>query len=72
MYKLVGDNDLNNILTTVGNNRGIEVTKEFLDSIESFDGNTTKLNNMNEAVEMFDKHKGGGSVVKVPVDSDID
>lgn len=72
MYKLIGDNDLNNILATIGNNRGIEVTKEFLDSIESFDGNTTKLNNMDKAVEMFDKHNNKNSVLKVPVDSDID
>lgn len=72
MYKLVGNNDLNNILQTVGENRDIPVTKEFLDVVESFDGITTKLNNMNEAVGMFDKHKGGGSVVKIPVDADAD
>lgn len=72
MYKLIGDNDLNNILATVGNNRGIEVTKEFLDSVESFDGNITKLNNMNEAVEMFDKHKESDSTIGIVVDSDCD
>lgn len=71
MYKVVGKNDLTNILDTVLENRGIENKESFLKPTRSSILSPHLLKNMKEAIEMFKIFiKKGGARAIVLVDSD--
>lgn len=72
MYKLVGSNMLFDILGQTLENRGIKDVEEYLEPSHKHELHYSKLKNMDKAVELFDKYKGGGSRVVVIVDNDSD
>lgn len=74
IYKLIGKNDLwnGNGLKTILENRGIEDMERFLNPSADDVIHYSKLKNMNEAVEMLDKHLEKASDFVVVVDSDGD
>ena len=69
-YKLIGNNDTNNIIKTVLQNRGIVKWQEYtrLNSID--DGEYYGLDNINDAVECFASHMERGSEVGILFDTD--
>lgn len=69
-YKLIGNNDINNIVETVLLNRGIKNPQEYLSLDESCTNNYNNLENINEAVECFEKHFERGDEVGILVDTD--
>ena len=72
MYKLIGSNNLLQILPTVMSNRMIKDKEKFLNPSKEDIISFTKLKNMSKAVKMFSKHQGNTSesTVTVVVDSD--
>lgn len=74
IYKLIGDNNILNVLNTVAKNRGVEDLNKFLNPSKEDVLSPYLLKNMKEAVEMFKKHqkKGKKSKVVVLIDSDPD
>ena len=69
-YKLIGNNDTDNIIETVLLNRGIENPQEYLNLNESCTNDYNNLKNINEAVECFEKHFERGDDIAVLVDCD--
>ena len=69
-YKLIGNNDINNIIETVLLNRGIKNPQEYLSLDESCTNNYNDLENISEAVECFEKHFERGDDIAVLVDCD--
>ena len=69
-YRLIGSNDVNDIIKTTLQNRGIDNYKEYLklDSVneEEYNG----LDNIHEAVECFASHIERGSEVGILFDTD--
>lgn len=69
-YKLIGNNDRDNIIEAVLLNRGIENPQEYLNLNESCTNDYNNLNNINEAVECFEKHFERRDDIAVLVDCD--
>lgn len=71
MYKVIGNNEINNILGTLADNRGIKDIEQFLEISRDNIISPYKLSNMKKAVEVFDKHKNSKECdVTVICDSD--
>jgi hypothetical protein len=69
-YELIGNNDTDNIIKTVLQNRGIENWQEYT-QLNSIDDEEYKgLDNINEAVECFASHMERGSEVGILFDTD--
>ena len=71
-YKLIGSNDLSNVVKTTLINRGITNWQEYLDLNKLDDQECYGLNNIHEAVECFAKHMERGSEVGILFDTDTD
>lgn len=73
-YKLFENslNDTNNVIKTILLNRGIENPQEYLNLNESCTNDYNNLNNINEAVECFEKHFERKDDIAVLVDCDPD
>ena len=73
-YKLFENslNDKDNVVETVLLNRGIENPQEYLNVDASCTNDYNGLNNINEAVECFDKHFEAGDDIAILVDCDPD
>ncbi len=71
-YKLYQSslNDKDNIIETVLLNRGIENPQEYLNLNEDCTNDYNNLNNINEAVECFEKHFERRDDIAVLVDCD--
>ena len=71
-YKLFENslNDKDNVIETVLLNRGIENPQEYLNLNEECCNDYNNLNNIDEAVQCFDKHFEGGDQVCILVDTD--
>lgn len=71
-YKLLKNslNDKENIVETVLLNRGIENPQKYLNLDESCTNDYNNLDNINEAVECFEKHFERGDDIAVLVDCD--
>ncbi len=69
-YKLIGNNDKENLIEQVLLNRGIENPEEYLSLDSSFINDYDNLDNMEEAVNCFVKHFERGDLVAILVDSD--
>lgn len=69
-YKLIGNNDTNNIINTILINRGIFKPEEYLNISETYICNWNDLDNINKAVECFAKHFKGGDDIAILVDCD--
>ena len=71
-YKLYKNslNDKDNIIETVLLNRGIENPQEYLNLNEDCCNKYNDLNNMNEAIECFNKHFEKEDIIAVLVDCD--
>lgn len=73
MYKILGSNIIfGDILQQVLENRNIKDQERFKNPSPKDIIPFRNLKNIDKAVEIFDKHKGGGSTVTVIVDSDCD
>lgn len=72
IYKLYDGslNDKDNIIETVLLNRGVENPQEYLNLSESCTNDYNNLENINEAVECFEKHFERGDDIAVLVDCD--
>ena len=72
IYKLYDGslNDKENIVETVLLNRGIQNPQEYLNLDKSCTNDYNNLNNINEAVECFEKHFERGDDIAVLVDCD--
>lgn len=73
-YKLYdnGNNDTSNIMQEVLKNRGINDYDKYLNLDESVIISFEKLNNINESVELFDKHFQKRNKIGLIPDSDVD
>ena len=73
-YKLIDGsaNDINDIVGTVLRNRGIEKPKEYLNLTDSCINHPCDLDNMNEAIECFEKHLEARDKIAIVVDCDPD
>ena len=71
-YKLIGNNDTSSIIETVLKNRGIENWRQYIELYESNKDTYKNLSNIEEAVEMFDKHFQIDSPIAILVDNDVD
>lgn len=73
-YKLFKNslNDKDNIIETVLINRGIENPQEYLNLDESCTNDYNNLENINEAVECFEKHFDSNDDITILVDCDPD
>jgi single-stranded-DNA-specific exonuclease len=71
-YKLFENslNDTNNVIETVLLNRGIENPQEYLNLNEDCTNDYNNLNNINKAVECFEKHFERRDDIAVLVDCD--
>ena len=69
-YKLIGNNNTNNIIEQILINRGIDNPQEYLNLDESCCNDYNNLNNINEAVELFVSHFERGDEVGILVDTD--
>ena len=71
-YKLFENslNDKENVIETVLLNRGIENPQEYLNLDGSCTNDYNNLENINEAVECFEKHFERGDDIAVLVDCD--
>lgn len=71
-YKLIGTNDTNNIIKTTLNNRGILDWQGYLNLDEAPRNTYHNLDNIEEAVEIFDFHFAHKHPVAILVDNDVD
>lgn len=69
-YKLIGNNDKENLIEQVLLNRGIENPEEYLSLDSSCINDYDNLDNIEEAVDCFAKHFEGGDLIAILVDSD--
>ena len=71
-YELIGNNDVNNIIQTTLQNRGIDNWKEYL-SLNAIDPDEyVGLDNINEAVECLSAHVENGNEIGILFDTDTD
>lgn len=71
-YKLIGTNDIDNIIKTVLNNRGIEDWDGYLNLDEAPRDTYYNLDNIEKAVELFDLHFSNKNPIAILVDNDVD
>lgn len=71
-YKLIGKNDKENLIEQILLNRGIENPEEYLSLDSSCINDYDNLDNIEEAIECFDKHFENGDIISILVDSDPD
>lgn len=71
-YNLIGNNDTNNIIKTVLSNRGITKWEEYINLQQASRDTYNDLNNMTEAIELFDKHFQAQHPIAILVDNDVD
>ena len=71
-YKLIGKNDKENLIEQVLLNRGIENPEEYLSLDSSCINDYDNLDNIEKAIECFDKHFENGDIISILVDSDPD
>lgn len=71
-YKLIGNNDINNIIETVLLNRGIEDTNTYLNLTENQLCHYNDLTNMQAAVECFVSHYENKDKIVIMPDEDCD
>ena len=71
-YKLIGDNNTNNIVEQVLINRGVQYYDEYLHLTDSCCDDYKDLDNIDEAVECFKNHFEMGDDIAVLVDCDPD
>ena len=69
-YKLIGNNDTDNIIKTVLENRGIEDWEEYTQLNSMNDEEYKGLDNINEAIECLASHVERGSEVGILFDTD--
>lgn len=69
-YKLIGNNDKENLIEQVLLNRGIENPEEYLSLDESCCNDYENLDNIEKAVDCFTKHFERGDLIAILVDSD--
>lgn len=71
-YKLIGNGDTSNIIKTVLKNRNIDNWKEYTNLSKSQSSAYSRLLNIKEAVELFDKHFQNNSPIGILSDCDVD
>ena len=71
-YKLLGNNDTNNIIQTILNNRGIKDWKKYLSLSFSSRETYKDLDDIKIAVETFDKHFQNKDPIAILQDCDVD
>lgn len=71
-YNLIGENNKDNIIKQVLNNRGIDDWKGYLELNEAPRDTYKNLNNIDKAVKLFDKHFQQRNKMLILVDSDTD
>lgn len=73
-YKLLEKslNDTENVMQTILINRGIDNWQEYLNLNDSHCNPYEYLNNINEAVELFDKHFSQRNPMAILIDEDVD
>lgn len=71
-YRLIGENDLDNIIKTTLNNRGIEDWKEYLNLNYPSRDTYSNLDNIQEAVELFHYHYFRKHPMAILCDNDVD
>ena len=71
-YKLIGTNDTNNIIKTILHNRGIEDWKEYVNLNSASRESYANLTNIEQAVELFDKHFQEKNPIGILMDNDVD
>ena len=73
-YKLFNKslNDKDNVLKTILINRGIDNWEEYLNLDSSCCNSYDNLNNIEDAVKLFDKHFSQGNPIAILVDEDVD
>lgn len=69
-YKLIGNNDTNNVIRTVLKNRGIDDWNKYINLNIIDDDEHKGLDNINEAVQCFVSHIERGSEVGILFDTD--
>ena len=71
-YKLIGSNDIHNIIQTTLQNRGVENYKEYLQLDSVNDEEYNGLDNINDAVECFAAHIENKDDIGILFDTDTD
>ena len=71
-YKLIGTNNTHNIIKTILYNRGIDEWEEYINLHSASRDSYTKLTNINQAVELFDKHFQAKNPIGILMDNDVD
>ena len=71
-YKLIGNNDVNNVIKTVLNNRGIEDTDTYLRLTDSVVQDYNDLSGIQDAVQCFSKHYEARNKIVLLPDEDTD
>ena len=71
-YKLLGTNDINNIISTVLENRGITNWSEYISLNHASKDTYVHLYNINDAVALFDKHFQKKNKIQILMDNDVD
>lgn len=71
-YKLIGTNDIKNIIKTALNNRGIEDWKSYLGLNRAQRDTYHNLDNIGKAIEVFDYHYSHKHPIAILVDNDCD
>lgn len=71
-YKLIGDGSLDNVATTILNNRGIQNIDKYLHLSKSDIEDYNDLDNIEQAVECFNNHFDKRDTIGILVDTDPD
>ena len=71
-YKLIGTNDVSNIIKTVLNNRGIEDWKGYINLSKAPRNTYNDLSYIARAVGIFDFHYANNHPIAILVDNDVD
>ena len=71
-YKLIGNNDVSNIIKTVLSNRGIQDWKGYLSLNHAMRDTHNNLDNIDKAVELFDYHYSNKHPIGILKDNDVD
>lgn len=71
-YKLIGNNDISNIIKTTLNNRGIEDWEGYLNLNKALRDTYHNLDNIEKAVELFDFHFTNKHPIAILKDNDVD